>query len=539
MSNKLFSIIRLLLISLLIVVLSHSCANIATPTGGPYDIDPPVVVSASPSFNSLNSTPKRVEIVFDENIQIENPTEKIIITPPQQNMPIIRAIGRRAVVEFNDELFPNTTYTIDFTDAIVDNNESNPIENFVYSFSTGDQLDTLSISGRVLNAEDLEPLSGIYVGIHSNFDDTIFTNVPFERISRTNSRGDFTVRGMAPGKYRVFALNDQNRDYKYDNPQEAIAFLDSIVSPSTMTDIRQDTVFLDSTTISAINNVGYTRFLPDNIVLRSFISDFQRQYLMRNERPQENRLNIFFAAPTDIPTFSLIEPERLGDDWYIAERSVNNDTLMLWITDSLVYNQDTIRMEINYFETDTLNQNIIKTDTLSFNFRQSASSVRQPLPVVSETEVEVQEQNEVDSEQQADNSGVEGDQNNTPLQFLIINSNLVSSFELYNSIRIEFDQPVIEFDSSFVKLSIQVDTLYESVPFRLETDSLNPRRYTIRPSWVPGGRYLINIDSAAVFSHYGLWNDKFEQSFTVKPLDQYGNLEIRINGLPDGKQAFV
>lgn len=523
----------------MIVVLSHSCANIATPTGGPYDIDPPVVVSASPSFNSLNSTPKRVEIVFDENIQIENPTEKIIITPPQQNMPIIRAIGRRAVVEFNDELFPNTTYTIDFTDAIVDNNESNPIENFVYSFSTGDQLDTLSISGRVLNAEDLEPLSGIYVGIHSNFDDTIFTNVPFERISRTNSRGDFTVRGMAPGKYRVFALNDQNRDYKYDNPQEAIAFLDSIVSPSTMTDIRQDTVFLDSTTISAINNVGYTRFLPDNIVLRSFISDFQRQYLMRNERPQENRLNIFFAAPTDIPTFSLIEPERLGDDWYIAERSVNNDTLMLWITDSLVYNQDTIRMEINYFETDTLNQNIIKTDTLSFNFRQSASSVRQPLPVVSETEVEVQEQNEVDSEQQADNSGVEGDQNNTPLQFLIINSNLVSSFELYNSIRIEFDQPVIEFDSSFVKLSIQVDTLYESVPFRLETDSLNPRRYTIRPSWVPGGRYLINIDSAAVFSHYGLWNDKFEQSFTVKPLDQYGNLEIRINGLPDGKQAFV
>ena len=246
MLNKIFSIITFLFISLLMAVMFHSCANMAAPTGGPYDVDPPVVIGSSPAFNSLNVTPKRVEIEFDENIKIESPTEKVIITPPQINMPIIRSIGKKAVVELNDELFPNTTYTIDFTDAIVDNNESNPLENFVFSFSTGDQLDTLSISGRVLNAEDLEPLSGVYVGIHTNFDDTVFTNVPFERISRTNSRGDFTVRGMAPGKYRVFALTDMNRDYKYDNPQESVAFLDSIISPSTMGAVRQDTIFLRS-----------------------------------------------------------------------------------------------------------------------------------------------------------------------------------------------------------------------------------------------------------------------------------------------------
>jgi len=104
-------------------------------------------------------------------------------------MPVIRSVGKKAIVELKDELLPNTTYTIDFTDAIADNNEENPIENFVYSFSTGDQLDTLSISGKVLNAQDLEPVTGSYVGIHTNFDDTVFTRVPFERISRTDSRG--------------------------------------------------------------------------------------------------------------------------------------------------------------------------------------------------------------------------------------------------------------------------------------------------------------------------------------------------------------
>lgn len=503
----------------------HSCANMAAPTGGPYDIDPPVVISATPDFNSLNATPKRVEIEFNENVKIESPTEKVIITPPQKSMPIIRSIGKRAVVEFNDELQPNTTYTIDFTDAIVDNNENNPLENFVYSFSTGDQLDTLSISGRVLNAENLEPLPGVYVGIHSNFDDTVFTKMPFERISRTNSRGDFTVRGMSPGKYRVFALTDLNRDYKYDNPQEAVAFLDSIVTPTTIIDVRQDTVFLDSLTIDTVKTVQYTRFLPDNLVLRSFLSDFQRRYLQKSERTVENKLNIIFSAPTEMPDFSLIEPEVSGDDWYLTERSLNNDTLMLWITDSLIYKQDTIRMEIKYLETDTLNQNVIKTDTLNFNFRHQPvkDGVRQK-ETVKKPETEDQKETEADV---------------PSIRFLGIINNIQSSFELYNPIRIEFDQPVIEFDSSYIELSIVVDSLYEAVPFRMETDSLNPRKFTIRPSWKPSATYMIKIDSASVYSHYGLWNDKLEQTFTVKSLDQYGNLELRINGLPEGKQAFV
>ena len=500
----------------------HSCANIAAPTGGAYDVDPPVVRSSTPDFNALNVSPQRVEIEFDENIKIESPSEKVIITPPQKIMPIIRSAGRKAIVELKDELLPNTTYTIDFTDAIVDNNEGNPLENFLFSFSTGDQLDTLSIAGRVLNAEDLEPVTGIYVGIHSNFDDTVFTNVPFERISRTDSRGDFIVRGMAPGKYRVFALGDLNRDYMYDNPMEEIAFLDSIVMPSTMPAVRQDTVFVDSITVDTILEVKYTRFLPDNLVLKSFLSGFQRLYLQRHERPVENRLNIFFSAPTDAPGFSLLEPNVEGDDWYVAERSLNNDTLMLWITDSVVYQHDSIRMQISYMETDTLNRNVIANDTLSFNFRR----------IEQDKKAEESKREKSDDEEDG-----EGEQ--PAIRFLNIQSNVQSTFELFNPIRIEFEQPVVEFDSTFVKLEIEVDSLYEAIPFRLETDSLNPRKFVLRPSWEPGGKYKFSIDSAAVTSVYGLWNNTYEQSFTVKDLDQYGNLQISISGLPEGKKAFV
>lgn len=553
----------------LLAVIGHSCANIAAPTGGAYDVDPPKIRKANPGFNALNVAPSRIEIEFDENIKIVKPSEKVIVTPPQKNMPVIRSIGKKAVIELKDTLLPNTTYTVDFTDALTDNNEGNPLENFLFSFSTGDQLDTLSIGGKVLSADNLEPITGMYVGVHSNLHDTAFTSIMFERISRTDSRGNFIVRGVAPGSYRVFGLNDLNRDYKYDNPLENVAFLDSIVIPSTMPAVRQDTVFLDSLTIDTIKTVHYTRFMPDDLVLRSFLSDFQRRFLQKHERPEQNKIGLYFGAPTELPTFSLLNPAVDGNDWFVLERSLKNDTLMLWITDSLIYQQDSIQMKINYIQTDSLNINYIKSDTLNFNFRRSdrtsararraeeraarkaaenekSDTKEQSVAGEEQTESEIEKEGEegsgteTDQELNEDTGESPSEQEEvTPINFLLVNSNIQSSFELFNPIRIEFDQPVIEFTDDYIQLSMEVDSLYEPVPFRLETDSLNPRKYTLRNRWEPGGKYKVVIDSASVFSHYGRWNNKFEQSFTVKSLDQYGNLEISLSGLPEGKQMYI
>ncbi|MDD2514186.1 MAG: Ig-like domain-containing protein [Proteiniphilum sp.] len=516
MLNKIFSYLSFLFLALTAFIIFYSCANIAAPTGGAYDVDPPVVRRSTPDFNALNTSPNRIEIEFNENIKIKTPNEKVIITPPQQNMPVIRSVGRKAVVELNDELLPNTTYTIDFTDAIVDNNEENPLENLVFSFSTGDRLDTLAVSGKVLSASDLEPVSGIYVGIHSHFDDTLFTRVPFERISRTDSRGQFTIRGMAPGSYKVFALGDLNRDYKYDNPQETIAFLDTVIVPSTMEAVRQDTIFQDSLTIDTIKTVHYTRFLPDDLLLRAFLSNFQRKYMKQHERTAKERLLLQFAAPAPMPVFTLMQPEQPQNDWYVLERNAGNDSLLLWITDSMVYRQDSIMMKIDYFRTDSLNRDYIDTDTLTFSVRGAARQRRSE---------------EKDTEEE------EGEEE--PIRFIQMKTNVQTTFDLYNPVRFEFGEPVIRFDSSHVQLLMQEDTLFLPVPFRMEQDSLNPRMFTLRPSWVPGGKYKLAVDSATIMSHYGLWNDKYEQAFTVKDLDQYGNLEMVINALPAGKAAFV
>ena len=197
-----------------IIILLYACASTGTPDGGPYDETPPKFVRATPEPNATNNKRKKIAIEFDEFIKIENAAEKVIISPPQTEMPEVKASGKRVLVEFFDTLRDNTTYTIDFGDAIVDNNEGNPMGNFSYAFSTGEIIDTMEVSGTVLNAQDLEPIKGIQVGLHSNLNDSAFTSLPFVRISRTDSRGHFTIKGVAPGKYRIYALKDGNQNYK-------------------------------------------------------------------------------------------------------------------------------------------------------------------------------------------------------------------------------------------------------------------------------------------------------------------------------------
>lgn len=496
------------------VLLLYACANIAAPTGGLYDVDPPKVVKASPDFNETNSKQSKIEILFDENVKIENPMEKVIIAPPQQSFPVIKAQGRKVIIELEDELEDNTTYTIDFTDAIVDNNEGNPLENFSLSFSTGDKIDSLAISGIVLRAENLEPVQGIYVGIHSNLNDTAFTKTPFKRISRTDSRGIFTIKGVAEGKYRVYALGDLNRNYKYDNPQEEIAFLDSIVVPSSIQAMRNDTVFKDSLTIDTIYQIQYTRFLPDDILLRSFESGFERQYLQKHERTLPYKLDLFFAAPTKESTFSLLEPTATSDNWYVKESNVTNDSVSIWITDSLIFQMDTVKLIVDYLRTDTLNNHVLNTDTLNFTFRGTRKK-------------------ESDKEKKKDEKSEE------PIRHLNIRHTIQSTHEIFNPIYLEFEQPLTDFDSTKIKLQHEVDSLIIPIEYALSTDSLNSRKYRLQYKWEPGEKYKLLIDSAAFESVYGLHNDKLEQTFNIKKLEQYGNLLFVITGLPQGKTAYV
>ncbi len=511
--------ILLSVILILVAVIATACANMATPTGGAYDLDPPKVVKSSPNFNATNVTKGKVVIEFDENVTIEKPSENVIITPPQKSFPIINTVNKRVTVELRDTLLPNTTYTIDFTNSIVDNNEKNPVENFSFSFSTGDVVDSLAISGKVLNAENLEPVKGIYVGLHSNMNDTAFTKTKFERISRTNDAGAFTIRGVAHGNYRLFALDDTNRDYMYDNPGEAIAFLDEILEPTSTRATRYDTLYVDTSkkVIDTIKAIEYTRFLPDNIVLRSFKSSFQRQYLQKYERTP-NKLTIFFGAPTEMPE---LEPLSFDGsvDWAILERSAKNDTLTYWLKDKDVIAMDTINMRITYMRTDTLNQSVPFTDTLRFVDRTRKKS-------------------EKEKEKEEKKKRKEGEE--PEIIFLNVANNLTTAWDTYKNITLEFDQPILDPDSLSSKIIFQQlkDSVYHDVPLQLETDPLNPRKYVIKHRWAYENEFRLQIDSAAIHGIYGLWNNKLDQKFKVKAEDQYGQLAIRVGGV-DTIPSFI
>ena len=200
--------------------------------GGPYDETPPRFISGTPTPGALHHNKNKLSIEFDEFIKLDKPNEKIVISPPQVQQPEIKSNGKKVVITLQDTLKPIPLIHSILVMPSRTIMRGNPLENFFYSFSTGDRLDSMAVAGTVLNAANLEPVKGMLVGLHANLADSAFTKLPFERVGRTDSRGRFSIRGVAPGKYRIYALQDADQNFTYSQPTEVIAFNDSIIIPS-------------------------------------------------------------------------------------------------------------------------------------------------------------------------------------------------------------------------------------------------------------------------------------------------------------------
>lgn len=374
---------RLSFMAVVLALLLVACANIGNPDGGPYDETPPRVVRTSPKMGEANVTnAKKIVIEFDEIVKIESAYDKVVVSPPQIEQPEIEATGRKVTVALLDSLKPNTTYTIDFADAIVDNNEGNPLGDYAFTFSTGEKIDTLQVSGHVLAANNLEPIKGMLVGLYrlpdvaegdslsdslttvaASLPDSVFKTRPFERISRTDGSGHFIVKGIAPGKYRIYALKDQNQNFYYDQRSEMLAFTDRIIEPSSRPDIRPDTVWHDSIHYDSIVITPFIHYYPDDIALLAFESSLQDRHLLKSERPILQQFSLYFTAPSDtLPKLTGLNFD--AENAFVVDASEKNDTLHYWIRDSLVYNLDTLEMQIDFFATDTTGNLSLKIDTL-------------------------------------------------------------------------------------------------------------------------------------------------------------------------------
>jgi len=509
MMIPIFSVLSFLLFSFFFPLLFPSCASIGSPNGGDIDTLPPVFVKSKPLPNSINYDGNKIELFFDEYIGLEKPSEKIIITPPQSKMPIINSIGKKISIELKDSLISNTTYTFDFTNGIVDNNEKNAIEGFTFAFSTGDVIDSLVISGMLLNAENLEPMPNIMVGLHANLEDSAFTTIPFLRTSMTNDRGQFWIRNIAPGTYRLYAINDQNRNFMFDQDKEDIAFYDSLITPDFVSAVRMDTIWIDSLTIDTIKEVNYNRFIPDDIIMFLFKEMADVQYLSKNERPTDRQLILRFNSNSGLPpTLHLLEEDSTNEsssDWFIPEYSNDKKNITYWITDSLIYKQDTIWVETNYPISDSLNNLVPATDTLRFVWRNR----------------ETQDKNK--NKDKSNESKVKAD-------FLKIDYSAKNIMDVFDTLKITFSEPLIDFDFDKIQIQQKVDTLWEDRKFPIVRDTLNPRIFYVEHNWLYEQEFRITIDSAAIFSVYGNWNDSTAATFKFNSEKEYGNLYVNIIG---------
>lgn len=498
-----------ILYGIFILVFLYSCANIGTPNGGPYDEAPPKFVSSLPSPGQTNYKGKKIEILFDELIQIDKPSENVIITPPQLEMPIIRAAGRKAVIELKDTLKENTTYTIDFGNSLSDNNEKNLYESFSFAFSTGDQIDSLEVSGVLLNAENLEPMPGITIGLHSDLADSAFVKLPFNRTSRTNDKGQFTIRNIKPGTYHLFALNDVNRDYRFDQPGEEIAFLDSVVVPTFEFSSRQDTTWKDSLTIDTIRTIGYTHFLPDDVKLRLFKEKFVRQYMVKPERLDEKMFTLRFNSEVD--TLPVPVPLNFTPDsgWYYVQKTEGGTSINYWLTDSMVWKQDTLQLQVSYPKSDSLNILRPQTDTLQLVMRKRPAEKKKK----------------------------KKDDEPEPIIFLGMQVDAPGSMDIFDTVSITFNEPVLDIKKEMFYLDQKVDTLWNEVDFEFFPDTTNSLNYFIKRPWKYGEEYRIEVDSATVFSLYDKWNNGFTGEFKIKKEDEYGHLYLNIEGVDT--TAFV
>ena len=486
----------LFIIIIALAIIVYSCANKAGgPTGGPKDETPPRVLKSTPINGALNFKKKEIQIIFDENISVEKATENVLISPPQLKQPDVKGNSKTVSLKFEDELLDSTTYTINFGDAIVDLNEKNPLKNYRFSFSTGNEIDTLKISGQLVNAEDLNPMQGIYVGIYKENSDSVFFQKPFLRIGKTDENGNFIIDNVKAGNYKIFALGDANKDYYYQ-PGESVAFIDSLVTPSFRIEEMRDTVWEDSIHIDSVRTYMGTRFLPDSILLRFFKESKKRQYFVKYERKQAQSFSLFFN--TTAATLPLIKP--LNFNWegkYIVQKNATLDSLTYWITDTEVYKIDTLDMAITYFKTDSLFNLVTTTDTINVFMRKPKVNPKAK-PGKAEPKKE----------------------------FYKFSTNANGTFDVYNPLIFRFDAPLANVDFSMIKLVQKIDSVSKPLAVKWRQIDSTLMNYAIDYKWEPEKSYEITTDSTAFRSIYHLESDNFEIKFKIKSLDEYSSIKL-------------
>ena len=457
------------------------CANRGVgPQGGPKDSIPPMAVKSVPENGTVNFTGRRIEITFNEYIQLDNISANLLMSPPQQRPPDVKARGKRVLVQFADTLRDSTTYTLDFGDAICDYTEKNPIHGYSFGFSTGPTIDTLETTGFVLDAENLKPKKGIIVGIHEDLSDTAFTKHPFLRIARTDSAGFYRISNMHAGTYRLYAVDDVSRDNRL-TPGESIAF-----APQAITVTPPDTTAQVS--LPAHNDTLYL-FQPQQ----------QRLYLQRTTREEQHRIRIAFStAPDSLPAIRPLA-DSLNYNTYFSQ---HRDTVMIWLLDSASIRPDSLYFEVRYRRTDSLFHLEWATDTVLARWRAPRLSAK----------------------------AQEALERNRRNRRLGIKTNASKNFEIYDTLRLTAATPLALIREEAIHLYERKDkdTNVYVVPFTIAPHDTLPLHLQFIARLEPGKKYELCLDSAALTDVYGITHIAGTYSLKLKTPEDYSTIRVKL-----------
>ena len=491
-------------------LLLWSCANQGAPEGGPYDMEPPRLLQANPEVKATGVTTRHFVLTFDENVKLSSQTDKIIVSPPQREAARITASGRHVNIQLEDSLRPSTTYSFYFDDVIVDNNEDNPLEGFSYLISTGERIDSMQVAGRIVDALTYEPIGDLLIGAYhpGQMSDSALAQHTFPYVSKSNKMGRFTLRGLPDSTYLVFATKDNDRNYRYNEPSEGLAFSPRSYRTSLKDSLRTDTLRIDSIVRrdtlhrDSLITRPYTYYYPKDVALRYSVPTIVRKGIERHSRVDSLLCRIEFLSPTgSFPVIrSLDKPSAPAAQLYLA--SMKDRTLDLWLRDAELIARDSVRFALSYERSDSLQRVALHTDTLSF------LKPRLRTPRTKKGEVE-----------------------KSPLQLLASGATGLRAQSLEDSLKITASRPLAQLPKEALRLTVTVDSTTKPLDFTLVQDSLDRLSYSLHFTRGYGQQYQLKLDSAAVRDIYGAAADSV--SFTQSTLaeQELGQLSVQLKGI--------
>ncbi len=482
----------------------YSCANVGMPTGGPLDYTAPKVINTKPVNFATNFEGGKIEIFFDEFVQLKDISENFTISPPLKKKPVVKLKGTSIYVKLEEELHENTTYTLDFGEGIADNNEGNALEDYQFVFTTGAKLDSLSIKGKLDNSFDQLPVEKTIVMAYLNTHDSVpLTTIP-SYVAKTDSAGYFQLNNLKKGDYKLFALVDGNRDFLYNGPGEMIGFCDDLITPSVHIYEQIDSIGGDSIVIREMIATE-----PTNIHLRMFDEKNPLQYLSTYKRDRREKIHFEFSAKrTDSLTIDFIDVEE-NSDWYILEKNNTNDTLSYWIKDSSIYKRDTLLAKLEYLKTDSLGELVSFIDTVKLNFKDPKKA---KLSKKKKEKLKIKK---------------------PVYKFNLKTSN---TQDLNKDLVLNFNEPLAEINKDSIHFYRLQDTIQIPVDYKIEQDSINLLRYHVKIDWKEETSYVVDIDSTAFLSIYGINSNQFNGKVTTRKKDHYGKIILDVTNV---KQAVI